>query len=184
MPDTRRFDLPRLVAAIAVCQAAGGIGALATANSVSTWYVTLKKAPLNPPPWVFGPAWTLLYTLMGIALYRVWMRSRRRDPAPSGAGEPTTIEDGVAAADALPRASFAPFWVQLVLNASWSLVFFGLREPLGALFTLVAMQASILATMRSFARVDRAALWLLAPYAAWVTFAGYLNASVWWLNRE
>ncbi|MEI7925263.1 MAG: TspO/MBR family protein [Chloroflexota bacterium] len=184
MPDTRRFDLLRLVAAIAVCQAAGGIGALATANSVSTWYVTLKKAPLNPPPWVFGPAWTTLYTLMGIALYRAWMRSRRTDPAPLGAGESATTEDGVAAAGTLRRASFTPFWVQLALNASWSLVFFGLREPLGALFTLVAMQVGILATIRSFARVDRAAVWLLAPYAAWVTFAGYLNASVWWLNRQ
>ena len=80
--------------------------------------------------------------------------------------------------------SFALFWTQLGLNTAWSLVFFGLRAPFGALATLVALLAAIVATMRAFGRVDRAAALLLAPYAAWVTFAGFLNASVWWLNRE
>jgi tryptophan-rich sensory protein len=166
MPVTRRLDLPRLVAAILVCQAAGAIGGFATASSVETWYVTLRKSSLNPPPWVFGPVWTTLYTLMGIALYRMWMRARR------------------AEADGGEAPSFALFWTQLGLNTAWSLVFFGLRAPFGALATLVALLAAIVATMRAFGRVDRAAALLLAPYAAWVTFAGFLNASVWWLNRE
>jgi len=163
--DRARFDLPRLLAAVAICQGAGAIGGLATASSVRTWYPTLRKSSLNPPPWVFGPAWTALYTLMGFALYRTWMRSRRAE----------MTED---------RASFAPFWTQLGLNAAWSIVFFGLRRPFGALVTLVALHASILATMRSFGRVDRTAALLLLPYAVWVAFAGYLNASVWWLNRD
>lgn len=164
MSAPARVDVPRLIAAIAASQAAGLIGGLATAQSVDTWYRTLEKASLNPPPWVFGPVWTLLYTLMGISLYRAWMQARRAGP-----GE--------------PHASFAPFFIQLALNAAWSLIFFGLRQPLGALVALVALLVSILATIRAFGRVDRPAGWLLVPYAAWVVFAGYLNAGVWWLNR-
>ncbi len=162
---TRRVDVPRLSAAIAICQAAGALGALATTRSVRTWYPRQRKAALNPPPWVFGPVWTALYLMMGVSLYRAWMQSRRagRDDA---------------------RASFASFWAQLALNTSWSFVFFGLRRPFEALVTLGAMLLGILATMRSFGRVDRAAAWLLLPYALWVAFAGYLNASVWWLNRD
>jgi benzodiazapine receptor len=165
MPVSRRLDLPRLLLSIVVCQAAGAIGGFATASSVGTWYLTLRKSPLNPPGWVFGPVWTILYTLMGIALYRAWMHSRRAGPDEE-------------------RASFTPFWAQLGLNTAWSLVFFGLQQPLGALATLGALLLGILATIRSFARVDATAAWLLVPYAVWVAFAGYLNASVWWLNRD
>ncbi len=161
----RRVDVPRLSAAIAICQAAGAIGGLATARSVRSWYPRQRKAALNPPSSVFGPVWTVLYLLMGISLYRAWVQARR-------AGRDDE------------RPSFAPFWAQLVLNASWSFVFFGLRRPFEALVTLVAMFLSILATMRSFGRVDRAAAWILLPYALWVAFAGYLNAGVWWLNRD
>jgi len=164
VPVRPRLDFVRLIAAIAVCQAAGAIGGLATASSVGTWYAGLQKSSLNPPPGVFGPVWTTLYTLMGISLYRAWMQARR-------------AEDDEA------RASFTPFWTQLALNTAWSLVFFGLKQPLGALLTLIALLLGIIATIRSFGRVDRAAGWLLVPYAIWVAFAGYLNASVWWLNR-
>ena len=165
MTLTQRVDVPRLAAAIAICQAAGAIGGLATASSVRTWYPSQRKAALNPPPWIFAPVWTVLYLVMGISLYRAWIQARR-----AGRDE--------------VRSSFAPFWMQLALNASWSFVFFGLRRPFEALITLGAMLLGILATMRSFGRVDRTAAWLLLPYALWVTFAGYLNASVWWLNRD
>lgn len=168
MPALKRLDIPRLLAAVAICQGAGLIGGFATASSVGTWYAGLQKSPLNPPPWVFGPVWTTLYTLMGIALYRTWMRARRTEEAAGGE----------------ERASFAPFWAQLGLNTAWSLVFFGLQWPLGALVTLLALFAGILATIRSFGRVDTVAALLLIPYAGWVAFAGYLNASVWWLNRD
>lgn len=163
--SSRRPDLLRLALAIAVSQSAGIIGGLATARSVRTWYVPLRKAPLNPPAWVFGPVWTTLYTLMGISLYRVWTAARRAAPGADG-------------------AAFVPFWTQLVLNAAWSFVFFGLRRPLAALAVLVALLGSILATIRGFGRADRWAGRLLVPYAAWVAFAGYLNAGVWWLNRR
>ena len=161
-------SIARLVGAIALCQAAGLIGGIATARAVPTWYRGLRKSSLNPPPWVFGPAWTTLYTMMGISLYRAATRGQR---------------DRLGEEHALSTL-LAPFALQLVLNTAWSLVFFGLRRPLAALVTLVVLLASILATIRAFARVDRAAAWLLVPYAAWVAFAGYLNASVWWLNRD
>lgn len=132
---------------------------------MTTWYRTLRKSRLNPPPWVFGPVWTALYTLMGIALYRTWTRARRAEFSEE-------------------RASFTPFWTQLALNTAWSFVFFGMRRPLAALLTLIALHASIIATIRSFGRVDRVAALLLYPYIGWVSFAGYLNASVWWLNRR
>lgn len=164
MPASPRFDPLRLVAAIAVCQAAGLIGGLATASSVGTWYAGLRKSALNPPPWIFGPVWTTLYTLMGISLYRAWMHARRAGPDEE-------------------RPSFTPFWTQLALNTAWSLIFFGLKQPLGAFLTLIALLLGIIATIRSFGRVDRPAGWLLVPYAVWVAFAGYLNVSVWWLNR-
>ena len=180
MPSVRHLDVPRLLAAIVVCQAAGAIGGFATANSVDTWYLTLRKSPLNPPGWVFGPVWTMLYTFMGIALYRAWMSVRRAPVAAEGGGVGVTGASSEVAA----RVSFTPFWTQLALNTAWSLVFFGLRQPLGALVTLVALLLGIVATIRSFGRVDRPAAWLLVPYAVWVTFAGYLNASVWWLNRD
>ena len=144
---------------------AAALGALAS-RSAPVFYAELVRPTWAPPAWVFGPVWTTLYTLMGIALYRMWMRARR------------------AEADGGEAPSFALFWTQLGLNTAWSLVFFGLRAPFGALATLVALLAAIVATMRAFGRVDRAAALLLAPYAAWVTFAGFLNASVWWLNRE
>ncbi len=164
MPVLRSVDFPRLVGAVLLSQAAGAIGGLATARSVTTWYVMLDKPPLNPPSWVFGPVWAILYTLMGISLYRVWMYARRSPP--SGA-----------------RASFTPFMVQLALNAAWSLLFFGLRQPMLAFIGLVALLLAIIATIRAFVRVDGIAAGLLVPYAVWVTFAGYLNAGVWWLNR-
>ena len=160
-----RLDIPRLIGAIVLCQVAGAIGGVATASSVKSWYAPLRKASLNPPPWVFGPVWTILYALMGISLYRA---SRARAAGPAGAAP----------------GALQPFFLQLSLNAAWSFVFFGARRPFEALITLVALLAAILATIRSFARLDRAAAWLLVPYAVWVTFAGYLNASVWWLNRD
>jgi len=165
MPSNRGLDLWRLGAAIALCQSAGAIGGFATARSVTTWYAGLRKASLNPPPWIFGPVWTVLYTLMGISLYRAWMSARRA----------RSEED---------RPGFGAFSLQLVLNTAWSIIFFGLRMPLGALIALVAMHLSIVATIREFGRVDRWAGWLLLPYVLWVSFAGYLNASVWWLNRD
>jgi tryptophan-rich sensory protein len=149
-----------LAAWIGVCLAASGIGSYFTFESVQTWYPTLQKPAWTPPSWVFGPVWTTLYVLMGTAAWRVWRHS------------------GLAA-----RAALTLFGIQLVLNTAWSGLFFGLRAPGLAFVELVLLWAAILATLLRFRPLDRPAAWLLAPYLAWVTFAGGLNLALWQLNQ-
>lgn len=143
-----------LIGFIAVAELAGGIGSFFTASSIPTWYAALAKPALNPPSWVFGPVWTTLYALMGIAAYLVWKR----------------------------RGSLKRFWLQLALNTAWSPVFFGYKSPGLALIVIVAMWLAILATILGFKKVSKPTAWLLAPYLAWVTFATYLNWGIWHLN--
>jgi|UniRef100_UPI004049ACC6 translocator protein len=140
---------------------AAAIGGYATAESVRTWYPLLNKPVWNPPSWVFGPAWTLLYTLMSIAAWRVW---RRRDK----------VETGKA---------LRFFFTQLVLNAFWSVLFFGLQKPQWALVEIIALWSVLAVIQRAFWRIDRIAGILWIPYLAWVSFATALNAAIWWLNR-
>ena len=140
---------------------AAAIGGYATAESVRTWYPLLNKPVWNPPSWVFGPAWTLLYTLMSIAAWRVW---RRRDQ----------VETGKA---------LRFFFAQLVLNAFWSVLFFGLQNPQWALVEIIALWSVLAVIQRAFWRIDRIAGILWIPYLAWVSFATALNAAIWWLNR-
>ncbi len=140
---------------------AAAIGGYATAESVRTWYPLLNKPVWNPPSWVFGPAWTLLYTLMSIAAWRVW---RRRDK----------VETGKA---------LRFFFTQLVLNAFWSVLFFGLQNPQWALVEIIALWSVLAVIQRAFWRIDRIAGILWIPYLAWVSFATALNAAIWWLNR-
>jgi len=151
---------PALLGSIVVCELAGIVPSLLTAGDVATWYPTLAKPAFTPPSWLFGPVWTLLYLLMGVALYLVW----RSDP-----GRPR-------------RIALAIFGVQLVLNAAWTLVFFGAREILGGLVVIVALLAAILAAMAAARRVDRRAALLLVPYLCWVGFATALNYEIWRLN--
>lgn len=135
-----------------------GLGTLSGfANMPGDWYASLQKPFFNPPPWVFGPAWTFLYILIGIAGARVWLRS--------------------------PASSAMQIWfAQLVLNLAWSPVFFGMQSPLLGLIVVVSMLAAILAFIWSARRVDRAAALLFLPYAAWVSFATLLNFSILILN--
>lgn len=150
-----------LAAWIGLCLAAGGIGSYFTFESVQSWYPTLQKPAWTPPSWVFGPVWSTLYVLMGVAAWRVWR-------CPFG---PEV------------RGALTLFGVQLVLNTLWSGLFFGLRSPGPAFFELVLLWVFIAATLLRFRRLDRTAAWLLVPYLAWVTFAGGLNFTIWQLNR-
>lgn len=152
----------KLMVAVAVPLAIGGLSGLATAKGVETWYPTLAKPSFNPPAWVFGPAWTLLYILMGVALFLVWRQ---------GLNTP-----GV-------RVALIAFAVQLVLNALWSIIFFGLQSPGWAFVEIVLLWLAIVVTLWTFWRVVPAAGWLLAPYLAWVSFATVLNGSIWILNK-
>jgi tryptophan-rich sensory protein len=154
------IDRAVLLASVVVCELAGIIPSILTAEDVAMWYPTLAKPAFTPPSWLFGPVWTTLYLLMGVALYLVWRSDRSR----------------------VRRVALAAFGVQLVLNAAWSLVFFGSRAIFGGLVVIVALLAVILPTMALFARIDRRAAALLVPYLLWVGFATALNYELWRLN--
>jgi benzodiazapine receptor len=152
----------KLLASLAVVLAAGGIGSLATTKAIPTWYKGLNKPSFNPPEWLFGPAWTVLYLLMAVAAWLVWKR-------------------GIGATGV--KLALAMFLVQLVLNALWSVFFFGLRSPLAGLVNIAVLWLAILATIALFFRVSVPAGVLLLPYIAWVSFAALLNAAILHLNR-
>lgn len=125
------------------------------------WYAGLKKPPWNPPGWIFGPVWTLLYTAMAVAAWLVWRRG-------GFAGQ---------------RRPLSFYLVQLLLNALWSPLFFGLHRPALGLVDIALLWLALLATVRAFWKVRPLAGALLMPYLAWVTFASALNCAVWLLNR-
>jgi len=157
----RPFDYLVLTLFVVGCLAVGGLGGWLTAQSVDTWYRSLRRPPFAPPDGVFGPVWTTLYFLMGTAAWLVWRNRKLADV----------------------RAALTLFAVQLFLNFAWSGLFFGLRNPGLALVDIGVLWVSIGATFFAFQRHSTAAAAMLAPYWAWVTFAGYLNAGFWWLNR-
>jgi tryptophan-rich sensory protein len=145
---------------IALCFAVAAAGRAVTATSVSTWYAALEKPAFNPPDAVFAPVWTALYLMMAIAAWRVW----RVEDAPDR------------------RAALGLWALQLALNLCWSYVFFGARLIGAAALEAAVLFIAVVATLRLFMRVDRAAGWLLAPYAAWAGFAAVLNVALWRLN--
>ena len=150
-----------LLVFVTVCFVAAGIGGMVTAPSIPSWYAGLAKPSWNPPNWIFGPVWTLLYVLMAIAFHRILSL------APGTPGRQTAI---------------VAFSVQLVLNALWSVVFFGLHSPLGGIIVIALLWLAILASMARFARLDHFAAVLLSPYIAWVSFAALLNVALYRLN--
>ena len=149
-----------LVVFVGLCLAVGALGGWVTAGSVKTWHTTINKPSFTPPNWVFGPVWTGLYVLMGVAAWRVWCKAR-----------PDQL-----------RVPLALFAVQLALNLAWSVVFFGAHRIGGAVVVIVGLEAAILATMVAFRRMDGLAALLLVPYALWVAFAAVLNVAVWKSN--
>ena len=153
--------IAKIVIAVVVCAGIGALSGIATANSVNDWYLTLNKPPFNPPNWLFAPAWTLLYTLMGIAAALVWHK---------GLDNP------------LVKSALGIFAIQLALNALWSILFFGMQNPTIALVEIIILWGMILWTILKFNKVNKTAGWLLVPYLAWVTFATVLNASIVYLN--
>jgi tryptophan-rich sensory protein len=151
----------RLILSILICESAGLLGSIFTVSAIPTWYATLNKPPFNPPNWLFGPVWTLLYLLMGIALYLVWKKGWKRKDV---------------------KIALGVFFIQLLLNASWSIVFFGAQQILAAFIVIILMWIAILASIFLFYRISKAAAYLLIPYILWVSFAGVLNYSLLILN--
>ena len=149
-----------LFAFVAVCLTIGAIGGAVTSTSVGNWYQQLRKPSFNPPDWVFGPVWTVLYIAMAVAAWRVWRR----------------LSLGVA------RHPLSLFAFQLLLNLAWSILFFGFQQIGLALAEIVVLFALIVATAIAFWRRDRVAGLLFLPYLGWVGFASLLNASLWRLN--
>ena len=155
------MNLPRLAASLVICQLAGLAGSLFTYPSIPTWYASLGKPWFTPPSWVFAPAWTALFILMGISLYLVWQGGLK---------------------ERQPRQAVTLFGVQLGLNVLWSALFFGLQSPFLAFLEILALWAAIALTTIRFYPISRNAALLLVPYMAWVSFAAILNLSVWLLN--
>jgi len=151
----------KLIIAIVISELAGGVGSLITISAIPTWYATLAKPALNPPSWIFGPVWTTLYLLMGIAAFLIWNKGWDRKDVQKALGV---------------------FLLQLALNAIWSVIFFGLHSPFWAFVDIVLMWLAIISTMALFYRISRPAMWLLLPYILWVSFAAYLNYSILALN--
>lgn len=150
------------VVAVLLPLAIGGLGSLATFGAVREWYPTLVRPSFAPPSWVFGPVWTTLYVMMGVASWLAW-RQRVAKPA--------------------VRAALTLYGIQLAFNLAWSWFFFGLRQPFAALIEIVVLLALIALTTLRFAVVSRPAAGLMLPYLGWVAFATVLNAGFWWLNR-
>lgn len=169
MAITRARDLIALAASIAVPLALGAAGGIVTARALPDWYAALTKPAWNPPGWVFGPVWTVLYTIMGIAAWLVWRRGRAVEGSPDERA-------GV-------RAALRIYGAQLAMNAIWTPVFFGVQRLDAALVVILALLVAIGETIRRFRRVSPAAAVLLLPYLAWVAFATVLNWSIWRLNR-
>ena len=147
-----------LVVAVLICFGAAALGSWATVRGLRGWYPALRKPSWNPPGAVFGPVWTILYLAMAVAVWLVWR-----------SGGDVTVAVGL-------------FALQLALNVAWSVVFFGMRNPRGALVVIVALWLAIAATLIVFASIDPLAGALFVPYLAWVTFASVLNGAIARLN--
>ncbi|MGD0552743.1 MAG: TspO/MBR family protein [Sedimentisphaerales bacterium] len=156
-------NIVKLVVSCAVPFLVGLMGSLfTTADSLGNWYANLHKPAFNPPNWVFGPVWTTLYIMMGIAAFLVWRKGLENK---------------------LVRLALVCFIVQLFLNAIWTPLFFGLRSPLAGLIDIVLLLSAIDLTVILFLRISKPAALLLVPYVLWVLFATILNASIYLLNR-
>lgn len=150
-----------ILIALIIPQLAGAFGTLFTASAIPAWYATLVRPDIAPPNSVFGPVWTTLYLLMGLASYLVFRKGIEKKEV---------------------RVALGVYALQLVLNVLWSMVFFGLKDIGLALIVIALLWVGIVATMILFARVSKIAMLLLVPYLLWVSFATYLNYAFWTLN--
>lgn len=151
-------NLLKLSLSVSLCLGAGILGSIFTFSAPPagglTWYATLNKPAFSPPNWIFGPVWTVLYVLMGISLYLVWTKKK------------------------VPSV----FWIQLILNALWSIIFFGMTNPILALVDIAVLWIAIVLTIKAFSKINKLAGNLLIPYLIWVSFASILNLAIVMLN--
>jgi translocator protein len=146
-----------LVVLVILCFAVAGVGGLTTTPNIPNWYASLAKPSWTPPGWVFGPVWSVLYLSMAIAAWLIWQRGNATVP-------------------------MIVFGIQLVFNAAWSWLFFGLHSPGVAFVDIILLWVAIVATAVAFWRRSMLAGILFVPYLAWVSFAAVLNFAIWRLN--
>jgi len=147
--------MTKLIFSFALTFLTAFLGSSVTMDAIKGWYTTIEKAPFNPPNWIFGPVWTILFTMMAVSLYLVWQKSK------------------------FPMI----FALQLFLNFFWSYSFFYLHRPLLAYIDIIALIITIVYMIIKFYPINKLAAYLLYPYLAWVSFASILNLFVVVLNR-
>jgi tryptophan-rich sensory protein len=157
----KNYTILKILLSITICLAVGGLSGYLTSGSISTWYVGINKPSFNPPNWIFGPVWTTLYTLMGISAGLIWSK---------GLEFATT------------KKALYVFGIHLVLNFSWSLIFFGLEQPFWAFIEILFLLSSIFYFTNLFYQISPLTGWLQVPYILWVSFATTLNGAIAWLN--
>ena len=148
----------KFLISIIICEAVGALGAIFTTPEIGGWYKTLRKPIINPPNWIFGPVWTVLFVLMGISLYIIWAKGGKNIKAVS------------------------VFGLQLALNLFWSILFFYFKSPGMAFVEIIFLWLAILWTIVEFYKLSRTAAFILLPYIIWVSFAALLNYSILMLN--
>lgn len=153
----------RIIYCVAICLVVGYLSSITTQSSINTWYPTLIKPSFNPPNWLFAPVWTLLFIMMGIAAGMIWNHLENQRE--------------------LVKKALLFFTVQLLLNALWSYLFFGLNNVLLALIEVILLWLVIYETFHIFRKIDKKAAYLFIPYLIWVAFAAVLNGSIYYLNR-
>ena len=153
----------RIIYCVAICLVVGYLSSITTQSSINTWYPTLIKPSFNPPNWLFAPVWTLLFIMMGIAAGMIWNQLENQRE--------------------LVKKALLFFTVQLLLNALWSYLFFGLNNVLLALIEIILLWLVIYETFYIFKKIDKKAAYLFIPYLIWVGFAAVLNGSIYYLNR-
>lgn len=154
-------NILKLIGLIFICFLPGIIGGFFTANNLYPWFSLLTKPSFNPPSWIFSPVWTVLYTLMGIALFLVLKADNFKYKV----------------------RGIVFFTIQLVLNGLWSIVFFGLHQLLLAFVVIIALLVFIILSIIEFYKFSKPAAYILIPYLIWVSFASVLNLSLYLLNR-
>lgn len=155
----------KVILCILIAELLGGIGAFVTVGSISDWYQKIQPPPGTPPNSVFGPVWTALYAMIGSSFAIVWHRG------------------GFAKSVPLGKKRLLAFSAQALLNLAWTPMFFGLHWMGAALVDILLLLIAICLCINWFISVDRVSAWLLVPYLLWVTYATYLNAGFWFLNR-
>ncbi len=148
---------------VGTCLALGYFSGMVTQSSIKTWYPTIIKPSFNPPNWLFAPVWTTLFVFMGVAGGLVWSQINKKKEEVSKA--------------------MLFFTIQLVLNVLWSILFFGLKNPLLALIEITILWLMIYETFIKFNKINKIAGYLFIPYLIWVGFAAFLNLNIWWLNK-